>query len=133
MWTLRPPEALRSHPSYNLDLSHPTNYIKRVLRPLCFVALLLAALTPVSGQPKPVATTPPRPLPTQVNTEAAAVSPAPAPTNAAAPPSIPGITPVADKTVTLQYPNSDVVDVLHLYENLTGAKLIMDNFVQGKV
>ena len=38
-----------------------------------------------------------------------------------------------DKTVTLQYPNSDVVDVLHLYENLTGSKLIMDNFVQGKV
>ncbi|HMJ06639.1 MAG TPA: secretin N-terminal domain-containing protein [Chthoniobacterales bacterium] len=35
--------------------------------------------------------------------------------------------------VTLQYPNSDVVDVLRLYENLTGKKLIMDNFVQGKV
>lgn len=35
--------------------------------------------------------------------------------------------------VTLQYPNSDVVDVLRLYEQLTGKKLIMDNFVQGKV
>ena len=35
--------------------------------------------------------------------------------------------------VTLQYPNSDVVDVLRLYETLTGKKLIMDNFVQGKV
>lgn len=35
--------------------------------------------------------------------------------------------------VTLQYPNSDVVDVLRLYETLTGLKLIMDNFVQGKV
>ncbi len=35
--------------------------------------------------------------------------------------------------VTLQYPNSDVADVLHLYENLTGKKLVMDNFVQGKV
>src|SRR5213078_2465905 len=30
-------------------------------------------------------------------------------------------------------PNSDVVDVLHLYEQLTGKKLVMDNFVQGKV
>jgi len=35
--------------------------------------------------------------------------------------------------VRLQYPNSDVADVLHLYETLTGKKLIMDNFVQGKV
>jgi len=96
------------------------------------VALLFAALTPVFGQPKPVATTPPRPLPNAA--EAPAVSPAPAqaPANSA-PPSIPGTTPVPDKTVTLQYPNSDVVDVLHLYENLTGSKLIMDNFVQGKV
>src|SRR5437667_114447 len=45
---------------------------------------------------------------------------------AAAPPSTP--TPVR-----LQFPNSDVVDVLHLYERLTGKKLVMDNFVQGKV
>src|SRR2546428_845025 len=35
--------------------------------------------------------------------------------------------------VRLQFPNSDVVDVLHLYEQLTGKKLVMDNFVQGKV
>ena len=35
--------------------------------------------------------------------------------------------------VTMQYPNSDVMDVLHLYENLTGRKLVMDNNVQGKV
>jgi general secretion pathway protein D len=35
--------------------------------------------------------------------------------------------------VTLQYPSSDVADVLHLYEQLTGKKLVMDNFVQGKV
>ena len=35
--------------------------------------------------------------------------------------------------VTMQYPNSDVLDVLHLYENLTGKKLVMDNNVQGKV
>src|SRR6266540_3922122 len=36
-------------------------------------------------------------------------------------------------TVRLQFPNSDLVDVLHLYEQLTGKKLVMDNFVQGKV
>jgi type II secretion system protein D len=35
--------------------------------------------------------------------------------------------------VTMQYPNSDVSDVLHLYENLTGKKLVLDNNVQGKV
>jgi len=35
--------------------------------------------------------------------------------------------------VRLQFPNSDVQDVLHLYEQLTGKKLVMDNFVQGKV
>jgi len=35
--------------------------------------------------------------------------------------------------VRLQFPNSDVVDVLHLYAQLTGKKLVMDNFVQGKV
>ena len=35
--------------------------------------------------------------------------------------------------VTMQYPNSDVMDVLRLYENLTGKKLVMDNNVQGKV
>ncbi len=41
--------------------------------------------------------------------------------------------PGAPQMVTLQYPNSDVADVLRLYETLTGKKLIMDNFVQGKV
>jgi type II secretion system protein D len=35
--------------------------------------------------------------------------------------------------VTMQYPNSDVLDVLHLYESLTGKKLVLDNNVQGKV
>ncbi len=33
----------------------------------------------------------------------------------------------------MQYPNSDVIDVLHLYENLTGKKIVIDNNVQGKV
>jgi type II secretion system protein D len=74
------------------------------------------------------------------------VAAAPTPTkNAAAAP--PGSTPAATlppsatanppagapATVRLQFPNSDIVDVLHLYEQLTGNKLVMDNFVQGKV
>jgi general secretion pathway protein D len=39
----------------------------------------------------------------------------------------------ASDPVTLQFPNSDVADVLRFYEQLTGKKLVMDNFVQGKV
>jgi general secretion pathway protein D len=50
----------------------------------------------------------------------------PSPTVAPAPPGAP-------QMVKLQYPNSDVQDVLHLYEQLTGKKLVTDNFVQGKV
>ncbi|MEP6603552.1 MAG: secretin N-terminal domain-containing protein [Spartobacteria bacterium] len=39
----------------------------------------------------------------------------------------------APNLVRLQFPNSDVDDVLRLYEQLTGFKLVRDNFVQGKV
>lgn len=59
-------------------------------------------------------------------------APAPAPP-VVAPAASPGRTTPADQMVTLQYPNSDVADVLHLYEQLTGKRLVMDNFVQGKV
>src|SRR5260370_33244875 len=52
----------------------------------------------------------------------------PPPPEAPAPPP-----PNAPAMGRLQFPNSDVVDVLHLYEQLTGKKLVMDNFVQGKV
>jgi type II secretion system protein D len=142
----RPGRAGGSHNPYNLDLGRPTYYIKRVLRPFCAVALLLAALTPsLPGQTKPSPAGTPRPLPTPTSQivsppsapvkspdQAPAAVP-PAPTKAAPPASIPNLTPIPDQTVTLQYPNSDVADVLHLYETLTGKKLIMDNFVQGKV
>src|SRR5262245_4551116 len=50
-----------------------------------------------------------------------------------APADPPAAPPNAPATVRLQFPDSDVVDVLHLYEQLTGKKLVMDNFVQGKV
>jgi len=88
-----------------------------VHRLFCIVTLVLASATVVSAQrdsqrpnlPAVKGVTPP----TQQE----------APT---APPNAPA-------TVRLQFPNSDVVDVLHLYEQLTGKKLVMDNFVQGKV
>jgi general secretion pathway protein D len=54
----------------------------------------------------------------------------PAAAAATPPPTAP---PGAPNMVRLQYPNSDVADILHLYEALTGKKLVMDNFVQGKV
>jgi len=87
-----------------------------VHRLFCSAALGLAAATAISAQVAPVR---PEPFP-------ALAAATPAPANPAAPPSAPG-------TVRLQFPNSDVVDVLHLYEQLTGKKLVMDNFVQGKV
>jgi len=62
------------------------------------------------------------------------VPPAPAidppPPAASPPPTAPAGAP---NLVRLQFPNADVTDVLHLYEQLTGKKLVMDNFVQGKV
>ncbi|PYJ45276.1 MAG: hypothetical protein DME80_03435 [Verrucomicrobia bacterium] len=59
--------------------------------------------------------------------------PAVKPVNPQAPADPPAAPPNAPSPVRLQFPNSDVVDVLHLYEQLTGKKLVMDNFVQGKV
>ena len=85
-------------------------------RLFCSAALGLAAATAISAQVAPVR---PEPLP------AVAIA-TPATADPTAPPGAPG-------TVRLQFPNSDVVDVLHLYEQLTGKKLVMDNFVQGKV
>ncbi|MBA2431974.1 MAG: hypothetical protein H0V56_07645 [Chthoniobacterales bacterium] len=41
--------------------------------------------------------------------------------------------PATNDNVTLQFPNSDVADVLRFYETLTGKRLIIDNQVQGKV
>jgi type II secretion system protein D len=49
-----------------------------------------------------------------------------------APPAPASATPAQDM-VRLQFPNSDVADVLREYETLTGKRVITDNFVQGKV
>ncbi|HYK23763.1 MAG TPA: secretin N-terminal domain-containing protein [Candidatus Acidoferrum sp.] len=83
----------------------------------CIATLVLAGATAVLGQNKPAR---PEPSVPKVANPPLEEAPAPAPPNAPA-------------MVRLQFPNSDVVDVLHLYEQLTGKKLVMDNFVQGKV
>jgi type II secretion system protein D len=87
-----------------------------VHRLFCIALLALASASAVLAQGQPQR---PEPAPaTQVAN--------PQPADPPAAPSTPG-------TIRLQFPNSDVVDVLHLYEQLTGKKLVMDNFVQGKV
>jgi general secretion pathway protein D len=63
--------------------------------------------------------------------------PAPSVPRVVAPPAQAAQTPPppagAPQMVRLQFPNSDVADVLRFYESLTGKKLIMDNFVTGKI
>ena len=85
-------------------------------RLFCSAALGLAAATAIPAQVAPVQ---PEPFPAVTIATPAAADPTAAPRTPA--------------TIRLQFPNSDVVDVLHLYEQLTGKKLVMDNFVQGKV
>jgi len=107
-----------------VDRASPTYYIKPVLRLFCIAALSLAAIN--SGFSAPTAAPPAGPKSAQA---------APPPNQPAAPPATAPVTaaPREEKMVTLQYPNSDVADVLHLYSQLTGKELVMDNFVQGKV
>jgi general secretion pathway protein D len=88
-----------------------------VHRVFCIATLVLASAMAVSAQSD--SQRPTLPVVKGVSPPTQEDPPA-APTNAPA-------------TVRLQFPNSDVVDVLHLYEQLTGKKLVMDNFVQGKV
>ncbi len=106
--------SLTRHPKFISIVAHTKNTVHRLL---CIATLVLASATAVSAQ-----VTSERPEPPPVVQIA---NPRPA-TEATASPGAPA-------TVRLQFPNSDVVDVLHLYEQLTGKKLVMDNFVQGKV
>src|SRR6266498_2196160 len=92
---------------------HPDRTVHRLF---CTAMLALASASAVLAQGEAQR---PEPAP-------AAKVANPAPADPPAPPNTPA-------TVRLQFPNSDVVDVLHLYEQLTGKKLVMDNFVQGKV
>jgi general secretion pathway protein D len=99
--------------------------------------LILAAAGPSLAQVAPIAhpaetplaaTQPARPAPSVARVfPPARADQTPGPAAPANPP------PGAPQMVRLQFPNSDVTDVLHLYEQLTGKKLVMDNFVQGKV
>jgi general secretion pathway protein D len=100
-----------------IALASPIHPNKAVHRFFCIATLVLAGATAVSGQGKPA-----RPEPSPAS-QIAKPPPAEAPNPPANAPAM----------VRLQFPNSDVVDVLHLYEQLTGKKLVMDNFVQGKV
>src|SRR6266516_516510 len=105
---------------------HPDRTVHRLF---CIALLVLASATsaPAQGasqrpqQVRPVKVADPPPAETPATKVAN-----PTPADAPAVPNTPA-------TVRLQFPNSDVVDVLHLYEQLTGKKLVMDNFVQGKV
>src|SRR5881296_1997309 len=105
---------------------HPDSTVHRLF---CIAMLVLASATSASAQGasqrpqqvRPVKVADPPPTETPASKVAN-----PPPADAPAVPNTPA-------TVRLQFPNSDVVDVLHLYEQLTGKKLVMDNFVQGKV
>src|SRR5260370_5821071 len=104
--------------------------------------LLLAAASSSFAQVAPVAPQPAKTPPLQ----AAAPQPArPAPSvprvvrTPAPPPQTPAPVapaspqPGAPQMLRLQFPNSDVTHVLHLYEQLTGNKLLTANFVQCKI
>ncbi len=99
-------------------LASPIHPNKAVHRFFCITTLVLAGATSASAQTK--LGRPESSPPSQIGNAPPAEVPASPPPNAPA-------------MVRLQFPNSDVVDVLHLYEQLTGKKLVMDNFVQGKV
>jgi general secretion pathway protein D len=89
-----------------------------VHRFFCIATFVLASATSASAQTK---------LGRPESSPSSQIGNAPPAEAPASPP------PNAPAMVRLQFPNSDVVDVLHLYEQLTGKKLVMDNFVQGKV
>jgi len=101
----------------NLLASSPIQVNKTVKRLFRIATLVLAGAAEVLAQGVPERSEP-SPVVQVANPAAAPAATAPA---------------VTPQTVRLQFPNSDVVDVLRLYEQLTGKKLVMDNFVQGKV
>jgi general secretion pathway protein D len=95
-----------------------------------------AQVAPVAQPAKtpPVAGQPARPAPSVPQVVALPVAAAQTPAPIAPPPAAkPNPRAGAPQMVQLQFPNSDVADVLRFYEQLTGKKLVMDNFVQGKV
>ena len=149
---VRAPEKSISPKGNEVDRAPSTYYIKPVLRLFCIAALSLAAINSSFGEAKAPAAAPPGLGTRQRGATCIGAPPTrrrppgSAPANAAPrdnkgpreAPASEATGPAAatvrqQETVALQYPNSDVADVLHLYEQLTGKKLVMDNFVQGKV
>jgi len=124
--------ALKRRSTEGNTLTDLTNLLRSAIQPkrtvhrfFCIVTLVLAGATVVSAQGDAV-----------VSADADQQRPKLPAVKGVSPPAqeeAPTAPPNAPATVRLQFPNSDVVDVLHLYEQLTGKKLVMDNFVQGKV
>lgn len=124
--------ALKRRSTEGNTLTDLTNLLRSAIqqkgtvhRFFCIVTLVLSGATLVSAQGDSV-----------VAAEGDAQRPKLPAVKGVSPPAqeeAPTAPPNAPATVRLQFPNSDVVDVLHLYEQLTGKKLVMDNFVQGKV
>ena len=117
-------------------MTWPCVYVnKPVLRLFLVAAVLFSLSSGAFSQIEPgklvplAAATPGSALPTA----APVVTPAPQTVAAAATPARPAPAGAPDVVPNMQFPNSDVQDVLHFYGQLTGKKLIMDNFVQGKV
>ena len=112
-------------------IASPIHSDRTVHRLFCIAIFALASATSLFAQGAPQRPQTVRPVKPANPPSADAPPPKVAntpPADAPAPPGAPATSPVR-----LQFPNSDVVDVLHLYEQLTGKKLVMDNFVQGKV
>lgn len=124
--------ALKRRSTEGNTLTDLTNLLRSAIqqkgtvhRFFCIVTLVLSGATVVSAQ-----------VDSMVAAEGDAKRPKLPAVKGVSPPAqeeAPTAPPNAPATVRLQFPNSDVVDVLHLYEQLTGKKLVMDNFVQGKV
>jgi general secretion pathway protein D len=112
-------------------LASPIHPDRTVHRFFCIAMLVLASATVVSAQAQDAPKR--RDVPRSVKAPKAQPPDTQAPNAANQPPPEAPPPPGAPATVRLQFPNSDIVDVLHLYEQLTGKKLVMDNFVQGKV
>jgi type II secretion system protein D len=130
---------------YNIDLPAASHYAGVPLRsrpPLAFIALVTATASTLAQTVHiaPKATGSPSRRIAQI--QALATPPTQPGPNNPAPPGPPGPgagqpatgTPAATSDmVKLQFPNSDVQDVLRFYEQLTGKRVVADNFVQGKV
>jgi general secretion pathway protein D len=122
----------------SVSIDATINSVHRSVLLFALASSSLAQVAPVaqpSKTPQPQASAQPaRPVPSVprvVATPAGTRVAQPPPPGQTQAPAIPR--PGAPQMVQLQFPNSDVADVLRFYEQLTGKKLVMDNFVQGKV